>query len=160
MDRISSHSLNWRGDDVLAKVTYKGPVPENDPLFKGGYELFSTPSRPTAVRRTGPSDAESVVISSTEYWVKIVEFLQQNWALVDEDPEGRARICFITDSSGMFDELVCCSINEANDALIRNRFLEFSTCTDLQSFLRPPPGPFHRGTHPNGPIYSSGRFWL
>jgi len=27
-------------------------------------------------------------IQNRDYWFKIVEFLQQNWALIDETPEG------------------------------------------------------------------------
>jgi hypothetical protein len=31
---------------------------------------------------------ETVEIRSRDYWFKIVEFLQQNWALIDEDERG------------------------------------------------------------------------
>lgn len=144
----------------MGKVTYSGPVPENDPMFTGRYELFSTGNPQTTEPLTNPGDAENVGIRSTQYWVKIVEFLQQNWALVDQEADGRAKIYFVNDTGGIFDELTCDSINEAHDALIKNRFLVFSNCTDLQSFLSPPSGPFHRASHPNGFIYSSGRFWV
>lgn len=144
----------------MAKGTYSGPVPENDPMFTGRYELFSTTSRPKERQQLDSGETENPVVHSTQYWVKIVEFLQQNWALVDEEPDRRARIYFVNDTSGIFDEIICATIQDAHAALFRNRFLEFSTCTDLQSFLRPPPGPFHRASHPNGLIYSSGRFWV
>jgi hypothetical protein len=94
-----------------------------------------------------------------EYWVKVVDFLQQNWALISEDDNGCARINFISDTGGIFDELDFESINHAREALIANRFREFSDSPDLQSFLHPPAAPFHQSAHPNGPIYSSGRFW-
>jgi hypothetical protein len=31
---------------------------------------------------------EEVKINSCDYWFKIVEFLQQNWALIDETENG------------------------------------------------------------------------
>ena len=33
-------------------------------------------------------DDKVVEIRSRDYWFKIVEFLQQNWALIDEDLHG------------------------------------------------------------------------
>ena len=38
-----------------------------------------------------------VAIQSSEFWVKLVEMLQQNWALIDEGPGGAARVFFVTD---------------------------------------------------------------
>lgn len=102
--------------------------------------------------------SECVSISSRDYWVKIVDFLQQNWALVDADDMGRSRVFFVSDVSGVFDDIVLPSAAEAADALARNGFRRFSISDDLQ-FLRPPEPPFSRREHPNGPIYSSGRFW-
>ena len=102
---------------------------------------------------------QNVVIHNADYWVKLVDFLQQNWALIDEEIDGRARIYFISDRSGVFDELFLSSVAEARDAMIRNGFQEFFDSEDLKSFLNPPLAPFHRTPHPNGPVYSSGRFW-
>ena len=47
---------------------------------------------------------EEVLITSRDYWFKIVEFLQQNWALVDFDEHG-ATAWFISDTSGVFDQI-------------------------------------------------------
>ena len=96
---------------------------------------------------------------NADYWVKVVDFLQQNWALIAEGDNGPVRIYFISDTGGIFDELDCESINHAREALSANCFREFSDSPDLQSVLCPPLPPFHRSSHPNGPIYSSGRFW-
>lgn len=64
-----------------------------------------------------------VEIHSRDYWVKVIEMLQQNWALIDPEYEkGQVRIYFFLD-------------------------------------LVPPAPPFYRDEHPNGPIYSSGKFW-
>ena len=102
---------------------------------------------------------EAIAIRSADYWVKIVEMLQQNWALVDIQADGAAHVFFISDHSGVFDEMVFPSADAARHALENNGFERFSTNVNLQSFLRQPSAPFHRSAHPNGPIYSSGRFW-
>jgi hypothetical protein len=38
-------------------------------------------------------EGQEVCITSREYWFKIVEFLQQNWALIDS-AEGNAVVWF------------------------------------------------------------------
>jgi hypothetical protein len=102
---------------------------------------------------------EPVAIHSADYWVKVVEMLQQNWALIEEETAGAARVYFVTDTSGVFDEIAFPSARSAHEALAINGFRRFAESTELQSFLRPPAAPFRRTVHPNGPIYSSGRFW-
>lgn len=101
----------------------------------------------------------TVNIKSRDYWVKVVEMLQQNWALIDEQPDGRAKVCFIGDTSRVFDEMMFPSVAEAERALRRNGFGRFAEDPEAKDFLLPPPPPFTRREHPNGPIYSSGRFW-
>lgn len=102
---------------------------------------------------------EAVQIESDDYWVKIVEMLQQNWALIAPLASGYVRVYFINDGSGVFDEIDFPSAEEAINALQRNGFERYANSQDLQSFLSMPLPPFHRKPHPNGPIYSSGRFW-
>jgi hypothetical protein len=101
----------------------------------------------------------NVLIDSRDFWVKVVEFLQHNWALIEYKHAGEVLIYFITDKSGVFDEIAFGSAADGVAALRRNGFRRYADDPDLQSFLRPPPAPFHRRPHPNGPIYSSGRFW-
>jgi hypothetical protein len=100
-----------------------------------------------------------VSINGTDFWVKVVEMLQQNWALIDEEVGGSARALFISDTSSVFDEMVFPSTSAAEQALRLNGFKRFAISADLQSFLCPPTAPYRRASHPNGPIYSSGRFW-
>jgi hypothetical protein len=107
----------------------------------------------------GSPMTERVVISSRDYWLKVVEMLQQNWALIEPEPGGSVRVRFISDTSGVFDEIEFRSETDAFGALKRNGSRRFADAPDLQSFLRPPAAPFHWRAHPNGPIYSSGRFW-
>jgi hypothetical protein len=105
------------------------------------------------------SMTELVSTKSGDFWVKVVEMLQQNWALIDIKADGSVRVFFISDTGGVFDEMAFPSADAAERALERNGFRRFAGSANLQSFLRPPSAPFHRVAHPNGPIYSSGRFW-
>ena len=99
-------------------------------------------------------------IRSRDFWVKVVEMLQQNWALIDETEGGGARIYFVDDGSDVFDRMSFPTLREGEEALRRNGFKPFASDPRLQGFLSPPVAPFHESQHPNGPIYSSGRFWL
>jgi hypothetical protein len=98
-------------------------------------------------------------IRGDDLWVKVVEMLQQNWAALEPDSSGRCQVWFISDTGGAFDEMTFVTEAEAAAGLTRNGFRRFADAPDLQAFLRPPKPPFHPGQHPNGPIYSSGRFW-
>jgi ADP-ribose pyrophosphatase YjhB (NUDIX family) len=101
----------------------------------------------------------AIAINSQDYWVKVVGMLQQNWALVSQTGENNWTIFFIMDGSGVFDQLSFKSLRDAQEALKTNGFSRFSNDEELQKFLAAPPPPFHEGSHPNGNIYSSGRFW-
>ena len=103
---------------------------------------------------------EPVKIKANDFWVKVVEMLQQNWALIEPVSSGGVCVYFISDTSGVFDEISFPSEEEATTALRLNGFKHFADDERLQSFLHPPSAPFHRDQHPNGPIYSSGRYWL
>ncbi len=57
--------------------------------------------------------------SGSDPWFKVVEFLQQNWAVIIEDDRG-VLIVFYGDTRGVFDELRYDSVEEAARALYRN----------------------------------------
>ena len=98
-----------------------------------------------------------VEIKSRDYWFKIVEFLQQNWALIDETSDGCV-VFFFGDTSGVFDRLTFLSVEEAETALHRNGFERFSEDKEVQRFIAIPEPPFYEW--PNArPIYSSKKFW-
>jgi len=65
--------------------------------------------------------------------------LQQNWALIEDEVAGAVRVYFISDTSGVFDEIAFPSASSANEALKLklNGFRRFADSPDLQSFLRP-----------------------
>ena len=76
----------------------------------------------------------------------------------------RSRVCenaafFFGDTAGVFDRLRFPSMAEAEIALLRNGFKRYDTDEKAKEFISKPEPPFLEGAHPNGPIYSSGRFW-
>ena len=104
------------------------------------------------------SSKAAVEIRSRDYWFKIVEFLQQNWALIDEDADG-CTVFFFGDTSGVFDRLRFPAVDEAEHALLRNGFKRYDTDEKAKEFISKPEPPFWESRHPNGPIYSSGKHW-
>ena len=101
----------------------------------------------------------TILVNGEDLWVKVVGTLQQNWAFSQQDDTPGVRVSFLTDTGGVFDEKTFGSTAEAVAGLTRNGFRRFAHAPDLQSFLQAPEPPFRPGSHPNGPIYSSGRFW-
>lgn len=102
-----------------------------------------------------------VDIQGRDYWVKIVGMLEQNWALIEtgDIQSAEVRVFFVGDTSGVFDEMSFPSSEEATHALRNNGFSRYAEDSRLQSFIVPPAPPFRRSQHPNGAIYSSGRYW-
>ncbi|MBD1204786.1 MAG: hypothetical protein H9533_11695 [Rhodobacteraceae bacterium] len=97
-------------------------------------------------------------LSDKPYWFKVVDFLQQNWAVISTEA-GMAKVIFFSDTCGIFDELTFPSSTEAESALRRNGFNTYDDDVEAQKLIRRPVGTFRPVPHPNGPIYSSGRFW-
>jgi len=111
-------------------------------------------------RRTPLGEVLKVRLRSRDHWVKVVDMLQQNWALVEPLNNGQVEIVFLTDHSGIFDRISPAGTQEeAFAALRRNGFERFAEDPRLKEFLAPPEAPYFEATHPNGPIYSSGRYW-
>lgn len=91
-------------------------------------------------------------------WFKIVEFLQQNWAVVI-DRENDVLVVFYGDNCGVFDEMSFPTREEGENALRRNGFSKFMDDKQSRKFIGLPKGEFTERAHPNGRIYSSRRFW-
>lgn len=102
--------------------------------------------------------SDEIPIQSRDYWFKVIEMLQQNWALIDATPGG-VTVYFVNDAGGVFDEIPFDSRDAAATSLAENGFRRFADDPKVTSFLCPPNPPFTLRPHPNGPIYSSGRFW-
>ena len=91
-------------------------------------------------------------------WFKIVEFLQQNWAVIVDMKDG-VLVVFYGDTCGVFDEIFFSTRDDAEQTLRRNGFSKFMDDHKAQEFIGLPRGGFAERPHPNGRIYSSGRFW-
>jgi len=91
-------------------------------------------------------------------WIKVVGMLQQNWAAIVEQ-QGSAIVVFYNDHCEIFDEIRFDSIDEARVALLRNGFSKYHDDPKFREFIATPEGEFTEGSHPNGPIYSSGMYW-
>ncbi len=101
---------------------------------------------------------DEITIESRDYWFKVVEMLQQNWALIDETGSGVTAF-FVSDTGGVFDEIPFDSVDAASASLSENGFQRFADDPKAASFLSPPNPFFTQQPYPNDQIYSSGRFW-
>ena len=103
---------------------------------------------------------ETVEITSRDYWFKVVDMLQQNCALLEPNKEKLGlTLYFIHDTSGVFDQMEFEDSIEAERQLRLNGFGKYSEDKQAQGFISPPKPPFHKSSHPNGVIYSSGKYW-
>jgi hypothetical protein len=104
-------------------------------------------------------DEAEIEIANEDYWIKVVEFLQQNWAVIE--PEGSGfKILFFDDCSGIFDSIEFDSLEDAESALKRNGFGNYNEDQEAQDFIAKPKAPLRGGAHLINSIYSSGRFWF
>jgi len=99
-----------------------------------------------------------VKISNTDFWFKIVDFLQQNWAVIEAE-ETRFNVYFFTDTSVIFDQMSFVSVEAAERGLTENGFSRYNLDRKAQNVIAIPEGPFKIGSHPSGAIYSSGQYW-
>lgn len=104
--------------------------------------------------------SENVNIDARDFWFKIVSMCQQNWALVKQLKSDVFTVYFIQDASGVFDKIDFCSLLDAEAALPKNGFVKYIDDLESQKFISPPNPPFRLVRHPNGPIYSSGKYWV
>jgi hypothetical protein len=108
-------------------------------------------------------DRDEVNICASDFWFKVVDFLQTNWALIafadGQDESGAVRVWFMSEVGGVFDEISFTNEASARHGLTKNGFRRFAEDDEAKDFLRVPDRPFRRSDHPNGRIYSSGRFW-
>ena len=104
-------------------------------------------------------EKEEVKIQSREYWYKVVDFLQHNWALIDDNSDNTVTVYFFGDTAGVFDKMQFPTKSEAETGLRRNGFALYEEDKETQRFIARPEPPFYSDSHPNGLIYSSGRYW-
>ncbi len=100
---------------------------------------------------------KEIELKSETFWVKIVDFLQQNWALI-EIIDSKIIVFFIQDASMIFDKMEFNTIQEAENGLLKNGFkLYLDENENFQDFIVPPKKPYGESLRP---IYSSGQYWI
>jgi len=106
-------------------------------------------------------DGKEILTSSKEYWVKIVEFLQQNWALIEQaENNNYVTVFFINDASDVFDKIYYSSAEQAEQALLMNGFKLYNDPKeDFRKFISIPPPPYCSRKYSTRKIYSSGEYW-
>jgi|ETNmetMinimDraft_26_1059896.scaffolds.fasta_scaffold393262_1 hypothetical protein len=99
--------------------------------------------------------------SKTEdYWFKVVDMLQQNWALIELEENGTATIYFFHDLSKIIDKMEFRSKSLAEAGLKRNGFSRFADDREAQQFIAlPAPPEINKDITSSGGIYSSGEYW-
>jgi len=97
---------------------------------------------------------ELAFIESRDYWVRVVDFLQIHWALIEREGPKKSKIYFLTEVSGIFDEVVCHSTAAAEALLESNEFSRFSENVSVSMF-DPPPPPFWRREDGFGGVYTA-----
>ena len=85
-------------------------------------------------------------ITGRPEWVKVVGFLEHNWAV--EDSGSAARVWFIDDASGVFDQVELSSRSNAESALMRNGFRPKRSDARFEAIAPRPP--LKSSRHPNG----------
>jgi hypothetical protein len=108
--------------------------------------------------QSGEAFEHIIKIRNHDYWIIVVDMLQQNWAVIERSGNG-VMIYFFGDTGGVFDQIKFESKEDAENALKGNGFRRYDKVPEFQKFIARPTPPFRIRKHPNGAIYSSGRFW-
>lgn len=80
-----------------------------------------------------------VEIKTRDYWFKIVEFLQQNWALIDANDKGVVVWSF-GGTAGVFDQLSFIAAAKAEGGLRRNGFRKYADDPEAKGCIALPQG--------------------
>ncbi len=88
-------------------------------------------------------------------WFKVVDFLQQNWAVIINRQED-VLVVFYDDGNDVFDQMSFPTMADAEAGLLRNGFEKFNTHPEAYKFIVKPDNRFYSSPRR---IYSSGEFW-
>lgn len=99
------------------------------------------------------SEERRIDIASTDLWVRVVDFLVVHWALIEVEGSGACVIYFVSETSSVFDEVVCKSVAQAEGFLRRHEFVRYSDDGPHTLFDAPPP-PYSRDEGAMGRVHS------
>lgn len=103
-----------------------------------------------------------IEINSDDYWMKVVDFLQENWALIEKKNDKYVVYFLASDYKTLtkvFDQITFETLEDAQKSLLFNGFNLYSESKEFQKMTGTPVKPFRIADHPNGKIYSSGKYW-
>ena len=88
---------------------------------------------------------KEVVINNTDFWVNIVDFMQQYWGLIEKNTDREdATVYFLNEASGIFATLHFESVNIAEKALMQNGFKRYDDpLENFRDYLTPPRKPYY-----------------
>ena len=92
-----------------------------------------------------------------EWYVKPIEMLSNNWAYIKKD---ECEVNFVRDIGIVFDSLKFDSVETANEALLKNGFIELIKDKEALKYIVPPDTIVDAGEFSREPIYSSGQYWI
>lgn len=118
------------------------------------------------------NEPSEFVISSREWWFKVLGMLNENWALIEDTPE-KATVYFFHSSgmptmsikprngpwSAIVDSLEFSDWESAANALSRNGFTQFSAIADAWEGNPPPEEKFYDAREKEPGIYSKQGYW-
>jgi hypothetical protein len=86
-----------------------------------------------------------VKIKSRDFWVNIVDFLQQYWAVIEQNEDGNdVTVYFLHEGSGIFASMSFESGEIAQKALLQNGFKNYNDpFENFREYLQPPKAPYH-----------------
>ena len=88
---------------------------------------------------------EEIKIKSKEFWVIIVDFLQQFWAVIELNEDStNVTVYFLHEGSGVFANMKFENKEIAQKALVQNGFKNFKDpYENFEEYLNPPKEPFY-----------------
>lgn len=98
-------------------------------------------------------------LRTKDFWVKVVDFLIHNWAVVRVTRSGTPELIFFDDASRVFDSMAFDNIDEAVAGLRRNGFKPYVEMGEFKKVLPKPRPPFSMERMNHRPVYSSGEYW-
>lgn len=86
-----------------------------------------------------------IKIESKQFWVNIVDFLQQYWAVIEDNKGSKSvTVYFLHEGSGVFANMKFENREIAQKALIQNGFKNFDDpYENFKEYLNPPKEPYY-----------------
>lgn len=101
----------------------------------------------------------NINLKTDDLWVKVVDFLVHNWAVVRMTRSGTPELIFFDDRSRVFDTLPFDDVDKAIAGLRLNGFERYEQMGDFREVLPRPQPPFVMERSNFRPVYSSGEYW-